>query len=139
MRTVDYLEAAKRKAGLASDYALAKRLGVSRQAITWYRNKGGTFDPTTAARVAELLEVDPIVVIAAAELERATKPEQRKLWERIAAKVAAGVLVTVMGAAVAPSPAEASAGGGASVYYVKRRRWWFPLLPPFDDGPLGPA
>lgn len=137
MKTVDYLDAVKRRLGLPSDYALQKPLGVSKQAISSYRTGHSTFDHIVAGRIAELLDVDPIRVIADVEIERATKPEQRKLWERIAAKVAAGVLVAVGAQLAAPAPAQASPNGGAAVYYVKsdrrrRRAWWFPLLPPIE-------
>lgn len=136
MQTIEYLAAAKAKLQISSDYELAKRLGVSRQSVSDLVH-GATMKNSTAARVAEILEIDPLRVIADAELERASGPEQRKLWERIAARVAAGVLVAIGAATIAPSPARADEA--AAVYYVKRRRWLFPLVPPAGDDELGPA
>lgn len=131
MKTVDYLDAAKAAAGIQSDYALAKRLGITHQAISNYRQGRHTADHVTAGKLAELLDVDPVRVIADIEIERATRPEQRRLWERIAAKVAAGVLVAIGASIAAPTPA--GANEAAAVYYVKRRRRWIlPLLPPLD-------
>lgn len=137
MKSIDYLDAVKAKLGIRSDYAIAPRLGLTKQAVSALR-RGVTMGNTTAARVAELLELDPLGVIADIELERAKTAEARSVWEKIAKRVAAGVLVAI-GASIAPTPASAAASPGGevagSVYYVKsRRRWWFPLLPMLDPG-----
>lgn len=90
MKTIDYCRALKKQLGISSDYELAKRLGVTRQSVSNYVNGLRAFDTTTAAKVAELLELDPITVIADAELERGTNDA---LWKRIraAAAIVAGV------------------------------------------------
>ena len=124
MRTVQYLDAVKAKLRLESDYAVAKRLGLTTSGVSNYRRGKSTFDHLVAIRVARILDLDPMTVIADVELERATQPELRDLWRRIAAKVAAGVLVAV-GAGVASPPASNAQSGVAavgSVYYVKRTR-----------------
>ena len=63
MRTTDYIDALRAATGTPSDYALAKFLGVQQNQIARYR-KGGTFDNSMAARAAELLNLQPLEVIA---------------------------------------------------------------------------
>lgn len=126
MKTVQYLDAVKEKAGIASDYALAKRLGLTTSAISNYRHGRSSPDNLVAVRVAGILGIDPMVVIADIELERATHPELREVWRRLASKVAAGVLLPVTlgaGSALAPAPADASMlrCAAPAVYYVKFR------------------
>ena len=104
MTTTQYLDAVKRRLGLPSDYALAKRLGLSHQAIGKLR-RGAIMSNTTAAVVSELLALDLVKVIADLELERGSNDE---LWRRIAKRVAVVVLGATAGAlAVPPSPDEA--------------------------------
>lgn len=91
MKTTEYCAALKRRWKISSDYELAKRLGVSKQAISNYVNGQRAFDVTTAARVAEILELEPLRVIADMELERGSSPE---LWKRLRdAAAIAGVMV----------------------------------------------
>lgn len=122
MRTNDYLDALRARLSADSDYAVSQRLGMQYAQFRRYR-KGGTFDNTMAARVAALLDIDPLEVIGDMELERAKTEAAREQWakimerfQRIAAAVAIG---SIMGTtALAPQPANAA----ASLYYVKRRR-----------------
>lgn len=81
--TIAFLEDVKARYSLPSDYALAKRLGLSHQSMTNYRRKGTTFDDMTALRVASLLEIEPAVVVASCHAERAKTPEERSLWASI--------------------------------------------------------
>lgn len=82
MRTPDYVDALRAKLDCRSDYELAKRLGVQQNQIARYR-KGGTFDNTMAARVAALLDLDPLEVIGDMELERAKSDATREQWAKI--------------------------------------------------------
>jgi hypothetical protein len=136
--TAQYLDAAKRKLGIESDYALAPHLGVTKQAISKMRNRPLVMSNTMAAKIAEILEIDLMRVIADMELERGSNDE---LWKRIAKSVAAGVLVAI-GAAIAPPPASAATAaqcGGASdalcIMLNRRRRLlsWLAGLPGFAD------
>jgi plasmid maintenance system antidote protein VapI len=80
--TLDYLNEAKARLGLESDYALAKHLGLTVGSVSHYVNRRRVIDNYTAAKLAEILGVEPIEVIAAAEFER-EKDEQRKIfWKR---------------------------------------------------------
>jgi transcriptional regulator with XRE-family HTH domain len=103
--TVEWLDAVKRKFGLDSDYKLAKLLNVEPQNVSHYRAGRRYMDPYTAARVAELLKVDPLKVIAACESQRARDEEQRTFWKRLAACVVLGTATTV---GTPPPPAAAA-------------------------------
>lgn len=100
--TRQYLAAVKAKLGISSDYALQKPLGLSKQGVSYLAN-GGVMSTTTAAKVAELLELDPLKVIADAELERGSSPE---LWKRI--RAAAAIAGAIGGAVLAAHFARSS-------------------------------
>jgi predicted transcriptional regulator len=78
--SLDYLDEMKAKQGLPSDYAAANVLGVSRAAVSAYRVGRNQFDNLTAAKVAELLGIDAMEVIAAVNYERAKDEHTRALW-----------------------------------------------------------
>ena len=78
--TVEWLAVCKQKFGVESDYALAKRLGVSSQTISSYRTGRSRFDDDMALTVAVALGIDPLQVIASANAERAKTPEQKARW-----------------------------------------------------------
>jgi len=118
-RTVEYLEAARRALGGVSDYRLAKRLDVSRQAISRLLSGERTMSPTTAARVAILIGVDPMRVIADMELERGA---DEALWKGIRRAVALLLLTTGAAYTALPSLADAAARGLACVL-CKIARW----------------
>ena len=80
MKTANYCAAAKQKLTLASDYALAKALGVTRASVSLLINGHSVMSNTTAARIAEILELPLQRVIADAELERGSDLE---LWKRL--------------------------------------------------------
>ena len=139
MKTAQYLDAAKKKLGIESDYALAPHLDLTKQAISKIRNRPLVMSNTTAARIAVILGLDPMKVIADCELERGSNDE---LWRRIAKRVA--VVFFAAGAAsggfnsngiASPSaPAGQSALSSGPEYTLcnKRRRkrlagwftWW---------------
>jgi len=99
MRTVEYLDAIALAQGLDTDYKIGKVLGIKSGAIANYRHHGGTFDNVMALKVARLLEIDPLRVIADMEVERASKAgreDRIALWENVLGKlggVAAGLLI----------------------------------------------
>lgn len=79
MTSLEYLDAVKKRLGITSDYALAAALGVTRSAVSKFQ-KGAVFGDDVALTVAEILEVEPIAVIAAANAERAKTPEAKARW-----------------------------------------------------------
>lgn len=89
MNTIEYLDAVKAKRGISSDYALAKALGVGQSAIIGYRASRTTINDDTALAIAQILELNPLVVIATANAERAKTPEQRARWSSVMEKFSA--------------------------------------------------
>jgi len=93
MKTIEYCDLVKEKLCIESHYALAKCLDISKQSITKLYG-GGTFSPSTAVKVAAILEIDPLRVIADSEIEKAkNRPAMRVVWEQIAARAAVAVFL----------------------------------------------
>jgi len=120
--TVQWLAEVKRQHQIESDYALAKLLGVTRQAVSGLVNGHSAMDTYTAAKVAELVNVDPMKVIASAEAERARNDEKRTFWRKLAACVVLGTAA----AGGAPTPAEATTShnridSGLNIHYPPKR------------------
>jgi lysophospholipase L1-like esterase len=139
MKTVEYLDAVKKKLGIESDYGLQKPLNVTKQTVSRYRTGNGTFDQVVALRVAAILALPPAKVIADIELERATLPELQDVWRDIAKKVAVLLLgVSAGGAFVTPGSADAStlhnrnSGGDLTMsgpeYTLRRFARWLAAL-----------
>lgn len=104
---------------LKTAYAAAKLIGITPTRLYEYRDGVRPFNNFTAVRVAELLEVDPVVVIASAEAEREKGGAHRAYWEKLAT---AAIILLGLGLAGQPSPSEASPQKTAGVYYVKSGR-----------------
>lgn len=79
--TVEYLDAVKARLDLPSDYAIAKVLGITRAAVSRYRNGHGVFDDEVCFAVAEILDINPLEVIVAAQSERAKNDDSKAKWE----------------------------------------------------------
>lgn len=94
--TVEYLNAVKARRDLPSDYAAAKLLGVTRAAVSRYRLGQGYFEDIVALRVAEILEIDPMEVIAAVNLERARTESDRLTWTAFLEKISEGFRTLVL-------------------------------------------
>lgn len=89
MTTIEYLDAIKRRHGLQSDYAVAKLLGFNQSAVSAYRHGRRFFDDDACLAVATALDINPLVVIAAANAERAKTDEQKARWMGVMEKFSA--------------------------------------------------
>lgn len=90
MKTVDFLDAVKAAYGLTSDYQLAKKLAVSTSRITNYRTNRSTMDDSLALQIADLLDVEPLLVMASVHAEREEKngsEDVANFWRGVAAKL----------------------------------------------------
>ena len=94
MLTTDYLDALKAARHLETDYQLAKLLDCSTAQLSQYRQRKRVMDDYTAARVAEMLGVDPLKVIAQANAEREKTDTKRAFWQKLAACVVCSVGVS---------------------------------------------
>ena len=107
------LAEAKSALNIQSDYALAKALGITRQAISLYQTgRRQLADNETVFRLADVLGRDPAMIIAELEVGKATRPETREAWiQRLKqlGGVAATVVITTSGALPAPGNAAVAA------------------------------
>jgi len=132
MNTPELLDAARKRAGIPSDYALAARLSVTRATVSGWRNGRGVPDVTHAATLADLAGLDWPEVFAALELQRAELahlPANVAAWRSILQRLggAAAAVAMVAGLGVAPSPSQAApdqprVNPGDRLYIMSSRR-----------------
>lgn len=110
MKTTEYLKAAQRKLGHATNAQTAAQLGVTEAAMSRYASGDRVMDDYTAAQIAEILGIDPIRVIAQANAEREKDAKRAAYWSRMAhaSMTAASVALAVVILTVTPSPANAA-------------------------------
>lgn len=82
--TADFLDALRAKLELPSDGRLADHLGMHRQHVSRYRTLGVSFDDEMSLKVADILELDPVFVVACMHAQREKNAAVRKVWEKIA-------------------------------------------------------
>lgn len=85
MKTTDYMHNAMKAANAKNKAELAAKIGVNRSAITMYESGERIMDDYTASRVADLLGIDPMALIAQANAEREKDESKRKYWQQKAA------------------------------------------------------
>jgi len=84
--TLDVINRIKSVHHVNSDYAVAKLLGVTRQAISKYRNKGQQFDDSVAFRAAKLVKMNPARLVTILHKERAANDDELNAWNEIESK-----------------------------------------------------
>lgn len=99
METAELLDAARERLGLPSDYALAKHLGISHQALYKLKTRNGRLRDELAVKVAEALGKDPGLFLLELHAARTECPAARQALNAVAARVTtAGLaLATVLG------------------------------------------
>lgn len=101
------LDACKKAQELATDGELAKALGVSKQAMSGYRNQARLPDPVVCAAIAGLSGIPLARVLGIVGEARAISREEKAVWRKLAATAMTlliGLIVTL------PAPAEAKQG-----------------------------
>lgn len=116
MNLNNYLDAARVITG--SDYKTAKRLKVTTGMICAARKKG-SMSPDLARRLAEIIEVSPLDIIAAAEI--AKHPERAKAWERWIKVVC--ILIAASAINVLPIQDVRADSRGNDLYIMRILRW----------------
>ncbi len=89
MKTTEYLDAVKRERDLPSDYALAKALGITREAVSALRKGKSCMGIETCMKVADILGIDEHVVYSHAQIERSKTPELLMFWTSVSEKFSA--------------------------------------------------
>lgn len=77
MKAADWIDRVKSINGIASDYGVAKALGLSRTTVSGYRSRMSTLDEDASIRVAQALGERPEAVILDQAAERVKSPEAR--------------------------------------------------------------
>ncbi len=125
----EYLDAAKAKMGVESDYELAKRLESNRGNINEIRAGKRGVPVEMAFRLAITLELDPATVVADLESQREKNGKSREFWTgfiRRAAVVAALACTLALNFSATYEGAAATIGGvaaaSAALWLVLRLR-----------------
>lgn len=109
--TIEYLDALKSKLGAVSDYDLAKKMNVTRAAISSYRIGRSNFDDEMCLKVASLLDVPAFEVLINVHAERSHNPLVKASFKQVLkqlATTAAVCLITTGFNLVSPIPAYSS-------------------------------
>lgn len=77
-KVIDWLDAAKAVTG--SDYATAKALGISRQHVSHFRSGRQLPSVKVCGKMAELVGVSPLEIIASCEVQK--DPAEEKRWAK---------------------------------------------------------
>lgn len=93
-----YLADIRAAKGITSNYALSKLTGWSESRLSNWQNGNRHFDDDAALKVAELLEIDPAIVLIDAHMTRST-PAALPAWQRLAERVTSGTVYYVKSAA----------------------------------------
>ena len=84
MKAGNWIDRIKSEKDLPSDYAAAKALGLSRFTVSGYRQRpDATLDENIALKVAQVLEINPALVLADQAMERAKNEDARSAWSAI--------------------------------------------------------
>lgn len=114
MNIIELLEQSKTKLGITSDYALAKELELNSGWISDYRNGKRHPTPYALVKIALLLDLDPLALIAEAEAQTEKNPVRKGFWQNFARRVGAAAGVLALCCIAAFGSVSANNGGGFS-------------------------
>ena len=98
MKPSEYIDAAKARLNITSDYELAGRFGVGRASISEMRNNKRNVPLDVAFKLAITLEIDPAQVVADLECQREKNPTKRSFWSSFMVRaVTVAALVCTLG------------------------------------------
>lgn len=120
MTTTELLDAAKTASNSASDYALAKRLGISTGAIADVRHGKRGLPLDAAYRLAIILDRDPAQVVAELEAERETNSKKADFWRSFLSRAA---MLVLMVCTLGLSSSSTSDGAAAKAAFGNRRKF----------------
>jgi hypothetical protein len=122
-QTQELIEQVREKMEGATDYKIAQALDIPRNVMHYMKKGNREADAYTCARIAEVLERDPLEIIAQVEAEAARTEKKRAFWrsffsglKQTAHAVAWLGILGFSGHGLPGGEAEASSH---NVYYVK--------------------
>lgn len=121
MKPAEYLDAAKARLNVSSDYALAKCMETPPNHISEVRSGKRHMPLDVAFRIAITLEIDPAQVVADLEAQREKNPKRRGFWESFGLRAAS--ILAVICCTLAWSLSGTSGNGQAVTGGAARRRW----------------
>ncbi|MFZ6686422.1 helix-turn-helix domain-containing protein [Undibacterium sp. SXout11W] len=83
MNTIQYLNEAKAKLGISSDYALAQHLGVTRSYMSKLMAGKNHLSDELAQEIAKIIGVHSGIVVLDMHRQRAITPSEVNLWNEI--------------------------------------------------------
>lgn len=101
--TVELLNEVKTRYQLPSDGRLAAMLGHTRSSISLLMQGKNYLGDEAAMRVADLLDLDPAYVMACIHAEREKNQEVKRVWQRMAERMAVAAVVLVAVVLVSPA------------------------------------
>ena len=96
MRSVKFIDQLMEQKKLKNDVAVCKELGWSSGQISQYRKGKNIMNNEACLQLALALNIDPLQIIMAADMDRAERTGQRSLWEVFSMRGAANKLATSM-------------------------------------------
>lgn len=82
MSPTEWLDKAKKKLVIESDYELSKIIGVSQSALTNIRKRNNGMDNYIASRLEDILELKQMTIIIDMEIQKEKNEEKRKYWKK---------------------------------------------------------
>ena len=123
MKIKERLLECKIKLKISSDYALAKKIGCSRQRLSNILK--GTVKPEAyeAIKIGEILRVHPLMLLAEFEAENAKTEARKSFWINFGQRIKTGaiaIMALISTAFWSPEPKTGDLVGNThNVYYVK--------------------
>jgi hypothetical protein len=128
MKTTDFLDAVKKRHGLASDYQLAKFLRWPTQRISMFRTTARELGDDACVQIAAALELPAPYVLACIAEQRAKSSDVKGYWREAAKLLKSGTAAALLvGAMLAAQPApsaeslQLSALTSPSIHYAHWR------------------
>lgn len=87
----DYLDEIRKLTNTGTNYAVAKMIGVSDQAMHNWKKQGSIPDAATCFKIADILHIEREEVLINVNLAGAKKPSDRKVWAAFAGKALSAV------------------------------------------------
>jgi plasmid maintenance system antidote protein VapI len=122
MKPAEYIEAAKARLNIESDYSVAKKLGVSPNHMTELKDGSRAIPLDMAFKLAITLEMDPAEVVADLEAQRAKNPQKRDFWTNFLARAA--MVAGIMLCTLALNFSGISGNGAATLGGFRRPRYF---------------
>lgn len=97
----DYLDHAQRRAGLASDYALAVKLGLQTSYLSQLRHDRRAMTMVIAQQIGELIGEPGSLVYARIQRDRAGDAVKRRFWGEVASALQRATIAVVAGLTLA--------------------------------------